>query len=70
MLCCTLGVSSSGYYEYRRRKQAIAPERIALKARLRELFRKSRRSAGSRTLKKKLNDEGVMIGRFKIRRLM
>lgn len=70
LLCRVLGVSSSGYYEYRRHKQTIDPEHVALQARLRELFRKSRRSAGSRTLKKKLNDEGVVIGRFKVRRLM
>lgn len=70
MLCHVLGVSSSSYYEYCRSKQTIDPERVALKARLRELFRESRNSAGSRTLKIKLNDEGVVIGRFKVRRLM
>ena len=70
LLCSVLGVSRSGYYEHRCRQQAIDPERVTLKARLRELFRSSRRSAGSRTLKKKLNDEGVVIGRFKVHRLM
>lgn len=70
MLCRVLGVSSSGYYEYSRRKPKIDPERIALKIRLRELFRGSRNSAGSRTLKTKLNDEGMMVGRFMVRSLM
>lgn len=34
------------------------------------LFRQSRNSAGSRTLKTKLNNKGMDIGRFKVRRLM
>lgn len=70
MICSVLEISSSDYYEYSRRKQKIDPERVALKDRLHELFRKSRSSAGSRPLKTKLNDEGVIIGRFKVRRLM
>jgi len=70
MLCGVFGVSSSGYYDYRRRQQQIDIERLALKARLRELFKQSRSSAGSRTLKTRLNAEGMVIGRFKVRRLM
>ena len=37
---------------------------------MRHLFRKSRSSAGSRTLKVMLNKAGILMGRFKIRRLM
>lgn len=45
-------------------------ERLTLQARVSHLFTKSRGSAGSRTLKSLLNEEGVVIGRFKVRRLM
>lgn len=45
-------------------------ERVALRARVNEMFNKSRSSAGSRTIQGLLNDQGVEIGRFKVRRLM
>jgi len=45
-------------------------ERLALKAQVNRLFTKSRSSAGSRTIKGMLNDDGAVIGRFKVRRLM
>jgi len=45
-------------------------ERVELKAQVRELFNKSRSSAGSRTLKSLLAELGIKIGRFKVRRLM
>jgi len=45
-------------------------ERVALRAQVNEMFNKSRSSAGSRTIQGLLNDQGVEIGRFKVRRLM
>ena len=48
----------------------VNTERVALRAKVNELFNKSRSSAGSRTLMGMLNDQGVNIGRFKVRRLM
>lgn len=45
-------------------------ERLALKAHVNRLFTKSRSSAGSRTVKGLLSEEGVVVGRFKVRRLM
>ncbi len=45
-------------------------ERVALRARVNEMFNKSRSSAGSRTIQGLLNDQGIEIGRFKVRRLM
>lgn len=45
-------------------------ERVALRARINRLFNKSRGSAGSRTIQGLLSEQGVSIGRFKVRRLM
>lgn len=45
-------------------------ERLALKAQVNRLFTKSRSSAGNRTIKGLLSEEGVIVGRFKVRQLM
>lgn len=41
-----------------------------MRARISEIFRHSRGAAGSRTIVNALNNEGVEVGRFKVRRLM
>lgn len=41
-----------------------------LRSRVNELFNQSRGSAGSRSLVAMLRDEGVNVGRFRVRRLM
>ncbi|GAB6069444.1 hypothetical protein JCM30760_05410 [Thiomicrorhabdus hydrogeniphila] len=48
----------------------IDVERLKLRAVVTEKFTLSRHSAGSRTIKAMLNEDGITIGRFKIRRLM
>ena len=60
----------SCYYAYQQRCTHVDHERIALKQEVNQLFKLSRGSAGSRTLKTWLNDRGFEIGRFKVRRLM
>jgi len=70
MVCHAFDISRSSYYEYRQRRKHVDVERLALKAQVNRLFTKSRSSAGSRTIKGMLNDHGVVIGRFKVRRLM
>ncbi|WP_085985283.1 IS3 family transposase [Marinobacter algicola] len=70
MVCNAFDISRSSYYEYRQRRKHVNVERLALKAQVNRLFTKSRSSAGSRTIKGMLNDDGVVIGRFKVRRLM
>jgi len=42
----------------------VDAERVALRARVNEMFNKSRSSAGSRTIQGLLNDQGIEIGRF------
>ncbi|MGP8292533.1 IS3 family transposase, partial [Vreelandella zhanjiangensis] len=70
MVCNAFDISRSSYYEYRQRRDRVDVERLALKAQVNRLFKKSRSSAGSRSIKGFLNEEGVTIGRFKVRRLM
>ncbi|KFI17963.1 hypothetical protein IB75_16995, partial [Nitrosococcus oceani C-27] len=70
MICSVFDVATSSYYDYRKRSQAIDVKRLHLQAKLKELFRLSRGSAGSRTLVIMMRDLGYMIGRFKVRSLM
>ncbi|OZG70865.1 transposase [Hahella sp. CCB-MM4] len=70
MVCKVFGVSRSSYYEHRQRCGRINVEHLQLRARVNRIFTQSRNSAGSRTIAGMLNDEGVMIGRFKVRSLM
>ena len=69
--CRLLGVQRSAYYDWRNQPCKIIPvEELALRLRMKELFRASRDSLGSRTLAKNLRKEGFKIGRDKTRRLM
>ena len=70
LVCEAFDISRSSYYEYRQRRNRVDVERLALRAQVNRLFTKSRSSAGSRTIKGLLREEGVVVGRFKVRRLM
>ncbi|MGP9533270.1 MULTISPECIES: IS3 family transposase [Halomonas] len=70
MVCDAFDISRSSYYDYRQRQQNIDASRLALKAMVRRVFTQGRGSAGSRTVKALLNQAGITIGRFKVRRLM
>lgn len=61
---------ASSYYERRKRQRQISVKRRILRARVKRLFDKSRQSAGTRTLVEMLRDEGIVMGRFKVGRLM
>jgi len=70
-LCRLLGVPRSAYYDWRERPgRVIPPEELAIRQRMKALFRASRGSLGSRTLARKLREEGFEIGRDRTRRLM
>lgn len=60
----------SSYYDYRLRRDRIDSERLKLRARVTEVFKASRCSAGSRTIRDILNQQNVSIGRYKVSRLM
>ncbi len=69
-LCCqVLGVSHSGYYGFVKRRGSNLYQ-ADLIARIREAFRRSRGTYGSRRLMHQLRRGGVVIGRWRIRRLM
>ena len=71
MLCRVMGVKRSPYYDWRARGgKVIPPEELALRRRMKALFADSRQSLGSRTMSKKLREEGFEVGRYRVRRLM
>ena len=71
LLCKTMQVSPSAYYDWKRRPaRLIDPEELNLYRRAKSLFQASRNSLGSRELCKKLRIEGFEIGREKTRTLM
>lgn len=70
-LCNVLGANRSCYYEYRNGKTyATPPEELAEVKQVCELFSLHRRRYGSRRMAKALQQKGVEMGRFKVRRLM
>ena len=69
-LCSIFEVPRSTYYDYRNRKRKIDSERVRLRIKVAEIFNISRQSAGSRTIMDRMREEGELIGRFKVRRLM
>ena len=71
LLCRVLGVSSSGYYAWRRREpSARAKADAALTTRLRQLHEQSRRTYGAPRLHADLRAAGVRCGRKRVARLM
>ena len=70
MVCEVFEITRSCYYAYRDRRQQIDVQRLELRAKVNQVFKISRSSAGSRTIKTLLNEQGIEIGRFKVRRLM
>ena len=70
LVCSALSVGVSSYYERRKRQRLISAKRRILRARILCLFDKSRQSARTRTIVDMLRDEGIVMGRFKVGRLM
>jgi len=70
MVCEAFDINRSCYYAYRDRRRLVDVERLELRAKVNQKFKLSRSSAGSRMIKTMLNDDGIEIGRFKVRRLM
>jgi putative transposase len=67
--CEVLEVSRSGYYGFlRRRRDSI--RQADLIARIREVHRRSRYTYGSRRIMHQLHRDGLVIGRYRVRRLM
>ena len=70
LVCEAFEVPRSCYYEYKKRKGAIDAPRVQIRAKVNEVFKRSRSAAGSRTIVGLLSEQGISIGRFKVRSLM
>ncbi|NKI72811.1 IS3 family transposase [Collimonas pratensis] len=70
LVCAVFDVPRSCLYAYRERSRQPNAKRMALRSRVHELFVESRSSAGSRSIMGMMREDGVVIGRFKISRLM
>jgi putative transposase len=70
MICDVFEINRSCYYSDRESRRRVDVERILLREKVNQAFKISRSSAGSRTIKTMLNDQGIEIGRFKVGRLM
>ncbi len=70
LVCSVFDIAPSCFYDHLRRKQSIDVERLHLRSEVNRLFTASRSSAGSRTLALMMREQGHIIGRYKVRRLM
>lgn len=70
LVCALFEVPRSCLYAYRERSRQPNTKRMALRSRVQELFVESRSSAGSRSIMGMMREDGVVIGRFKVSRLM
>lgn len=71
MLCRVMRVSSSAYYSWVKRPgPRLGLDSLHLFRRMKALFKQSRESLGSREMMKKLREEGIQIGRYRVRKLM
>ncbi|QQW00375.1 IS3 family transposase [Pseudomonas aeruginosa] len=69
VVCSAFDVARSCYYVHRLRRRRVDARRVALRSQVNQLF-SQRGSAGSRSILGMLREEGVTIGRFRVRRLM
>ncbi|MDK0988265.1 IS3 family transposase [Pseudomonas aeruginosa] len=70
VVCSAFDVARSCYYVHRLRRRRVDARRVALRSQVNQLFSQSRGSAGSRSILGMLREEGVTIGRFRVRRSM
>ncbi|VXB17049.1 transposase (fragment) [Pseudomonas sp. 8O] len=70
VVCSAFDVVRSCYYAHRLRRCRVDARRVALRSQVNQLFNQSRGSAGSRSILGMLREDGVCIGRFRVRRLM
>jgi len=64
-----LAISRSGFYSATKR-QAAPPKACATRVQLRAVFESTDRSYGSRRLRQALGDQGIRLGRYRVRSLM
>lgn len=70
LLYSVFEVTRSCYYAHCRKRRTPDVERLVLHARVNELFTQSCSAAGSRSIMFMMREDGIKIGRFKVRKLM
>lgn len=71
LLCRSLEVSRSAYYAWAAAgAERIEAEELAIRRCIKEHFKVSRESCGSRRMVRHLREEGYRVGRYRVRRLM
>ncbi|WP_156160253.1 IS3 family transposase [Pseudomonas sp. 2(2015)] len=70
LLCSVFEVTRSCYYAHCRKHRSPDVKRLILRSRVNELFTQSRSAAGSRSIMFMMREDGIAIGRFKVRKLM
>jgi len=73
ILCHVMKVSRSGFYSYLSRfrsRTETDPAQKALEDRIKEIFRESKSTYGKRRIVEALKEEGIHIGRDRVRKLM
>lgn len=70
LLCRVMRVTVSAWYAWRKKPAEPAEKDVETRVRLKALFAASRQGAGSRTLVKKLREEGITISRWRAMKLM
>lgn len=70
LLCSVFEVPRSCYYAHCRKRQSPDVKRLLLRSRVNELFTQSRSAAGSRSIMFMMREDGIEIGRYKVRKLM
>jgi putative transposase len=71
VMCETLDVSRSGYYDYVKVKSTnVTCDDLNLLTRIKAIHAETRQCYGSRRLTRALQAEGFHVGRYKVRRLM
>lgn len=71
MMCRMLGVSSSGYYAWCDRPVSVrAQENAVLTGKIKAIFDEEKSRPGAKRIMKRLNVEGLRIGRHRVARIM
>lgn len=69
-VCRVFDIKRSSYYDYRKSKDKQDALREHIKVKVSKIFEASRKSAGTRTIKRLLAEDDIQAGRFLIGRLM
>jgi len=70
-MCQVIGVTRSGYYAWKKKgKSPKAEEENAFVEKVKEIFKKSRKTYGSRKIVKALKREGIVANRKRVQRVM